>query len=51
MALPPLEEWREEMLRHLIKNVTGLHCNEFLDTWDADKWLQEFKLHGGESFI
>ncbi|KAM4072057.1 hypothetical protein ACB094_11G108600 [Castanea mollissima] len=41
LDLPPLEEWREQMYFSALKKITSIDDDDFRDTWDIDKWMQE----------
>ena len=41
LGLPPLEEWREQMYYYLLKKITSHDGDDYRDTWDIDKWMQE----------
>uniref|UniRef100_A0A7N2R323 Flavin-containing monooxygenase n=1 Tax=Quercus lobata TaxID=97700 RepID=A0A7N2R323_QUELO len=42
LGLPPLEEWREKMFLGVCATLIPFYGVEYRDTWDVDKWLQEF---------
>lgn len=41
LGLPPLEEWREQMYYYLLKKITSHDGDDYRDTWDIDRWMQE----------
>ncbi|KAK7823970.1 flavin-containing monooxygenase fmo gs-ox-like 2 [Quercus suber] len=41
LDLPPLEKWREEMYFSALKKIISIDDDEFRDTWDINKWMQE----------
>ncbi|KAM4081618.1 hypothetical protein ACJW30_11G105800 [Castanea mollissima] len=41
LDLPPLEEWREQMYFSALKKIISIDDDDFRDTWDIDKWMQE----------
>ncbi|KAF5446223.1 hypothetical protein F2P56_031865, partial [Juglans regia] len=41
LGLPPLEDWREQLYFYAMKKITSEAGDDYRDTWDINKWMQE----------